>query len=67
MARYVKVEIRKTSLTYLPCLACGGFLTEFEVVTAAEPVVGLHRRCVDAVKVRRVRKSKSVETEPAAP
>ena len=67
----LKIAIRRTTLTYLPCMSCGGFRTDYEVVADPnEPVVGVHRRCLEGLKVRRTRRptpSREAATEPAAP
>lgn len=50
----LKVRLEKTTRTDLICIGCGGFRTEFAVVTKGDFVaVGVHRACIEDVHVRR--------------
>jgi hypothetical protein len=60
----LRLLVRRTRRTDLPCAACGGFRTDLEVVVDrgdGEAQVGLHKQCVDRVRARRA------ERAPAKP
>lgn len=56
MSKFVRIELRETDVTYLICIACGKFHTEYAIVTDGEAQAGLHKRCVDAVHQKRERR-----------
>lgn len=56
MSKFVRIELRETDVTYLICIACGKFHTDYAIVTGGEPQVGLHKKCVDVVHAKRERR-----------
>jgi hypothetical protein len=40
--------------THLYCIACGGYRTEYAIVNGGEPQSGIHKKCVESVRVKRV-------------
>lgn len=51
-ARALRILVRATTRTDLPCIGCGGFRTELAVVVLGEGEAhcGLHERCVGKVQ-----------------
>lgn len=59
--QYIRIAVRRTTSTFLPCAACGGFRTEFEIVADPnESTVGVHRACLGSLKVKRQRRAKAL-------
>jgi hypothetical protein len=58
-ARTLKIQLVRTDRTDLCCISCGRFKTEFAVARAdgEESQAGVHRKCLDDVKVRRATKA----------
>jgi hypothetical protein len=56
--KYLKVQLVRTTRTDVMCIACGMFRSEFEVCNGGEAEVGVHRKCIDRVKVRRFKREK---------
>jgi hypothetical protein len=59
--RFCKVALEKVSRTDLICIGCGNFRTEWAIVPigGAEPVAGLHTKCIPGMHVRHARKPKT--------
>jgi hypothetical protein len=53
----VTMQVEPTSNTALMCCVCGGFITDFAVVVAdgTEPTTGLHKKCIEKLKVKRAK------------
>ena len=52
-ARNIRIALVPTDRTDLMCTACGGFRTQYAIdVPGREPQVGLHLRCIPALRVR---------------
>ena len=65
--RFCKVALEKVSRTDLICIGCGNFRTEWAIVPVgdAEPVAGLHTKCIPGMHVRHARKSKDADAASA--
>ena len=59
--RFCKVALERVSRTDLICIGCGCFRTEWAIVSmgGAEPVAGLHTKCIPGMHVRHTRKVKT--------
>jgi hypothetical protein len=65
--RFCKVALEKVSRTDLICIGCGSFRTEWAIVPigGAEPVAGLHTKCIPSMHVRHARKLKGESVSPS--
>jgi hypothetical protein len=66
--RFCKVALEKVSRTDLICIGCGNFRTEWAIVPIgdAEPVAGLHTKCIPGMHVRHARKPKDADADAAS-
>jgi len=66
-----KIQVVSTERSDLVCIACGQFRTNFAVVVEGESDehahVGVHKRCVDEIKVGGVRKARLDADRTAKP
>lgn len=65
----LKVRLEKTTRTDLVCIGCGGFRTEYAIVSGVvegESVAGVHRDCIADVHVRRAASTATAASEGEA-
>lgn len=59
MERNIKIHIVSCERTDLMCICCGNFRTDFAVLPGAnvgilaDPVVGVHKKCIPLMHVKR--------------
>lgn len=51
--KFLRVELVPCDVTYLICIACGKFHTEFAIRVNGEPQAGVHKKCIEAVHAKR--------------
>lgn len=51
--KFIRLRLIPADGTHLYCIACGSYRTEFAIDNGGEPQSGIHKKCVDSVKVRR--------------
>lgn len=64
--KLIKVKLEKVQRTDLICIGCGCFRTDWAIVPSpgAEPVAGIHSKCIGNLHVKHTRKT-SVPPAPA--
>jgi hypothetical protein len=64
--KLIKVKLEKVQRTDLICIGCGCFRTDWAIVSSpgAEPVAGVHSKCIDDLHVKHTRKA---SVPPAPP
>lgn len=71
--KLIKVKLEKVQRTDLICIGCGCFRTDWAIVPTpgAEPVAGIHSKCIGALHVKHARKASvpptSADGEDAQP
>lgn len=64
--KLIKVKLEKVQRTDLICIGCGSFRTDWAIVPTpgAEPVAGIHSKCIGDLHVKHTRKA---SVPPAPP
>jgi hypothetical protein len=51
--KHIRIALEPTDVTFLMCIVCGKFRTEYAVVTTIGPEVGIHKACIDQAHQKR--------------
>jgi len=59
--KFLRIALVPNAPNYIVCIACGRFGCDYSISNGSEPEAGLHKRCLDRVKIKRVSRTNGAQ------